>query len=228
MENKTFEGFAPETFRFFKELEANNNRQWFETNKHTYETHILQPMRALFMALAPVMHGIDPDFDMRPQRALSRIYRDVRFSKDKTPYKPMMWMVYQLPVSREVWTDYPCYYLELRPDAYSLGLGLFGPKKKVMNNWRDAIAYQPEEFQRITQETVLGRGYHINGELYKRPLPNDLPEYFQPWMQRKGIWVEKVSHAAGDVFTPAFAARMAEDFKALEWLYRLMKEAVDE
>ncbi|NDV66331.1 DUF2461 domain-containing protein [Bacteroides sp. 224] len=227
MEKQIFRGFTPQTFQFLRDLEENNNKEWFDANKHIYESELLNPLKALFGALTPVMYAIDPQFEMRPHRAISRIYRDVRFSKDKSPYKTFMWMSFQRPVSREEWKDYPGFFLDLREKSYTLGLGLFQPKKKVMDNLRDAIIYEAGEFQEVTQKTVLDRGYTVNGDLYKRPIANDLPEYFQPWIQRKGIWVEKTGPISEELYSANFADSIIEDFTALEWLYNFMKEATD-
>lgn len=224
MNKQAFNGFTPQTFQFLKDLKENNYKEWFDTHKKVYETELLNPLKALFLALTPAMYAIDPDFEMRPHRAISRIYRDVRFSKDKSPYKTFMWMTFQRPVSREEWKDYPGYFLELNENSYTLGLGLFQPKKKVMDNFRDGVIYDAEEFQRVTQETVLDRGYTIKGEEYKRPIPNELSEYFQPWIQRKGIWIEKVKPVGEELYSGDIADKIAEDFTALEWLYNFMKE----
>ena len=222
-----FEGFSPKTFRFFRDLKENNYKEWFDANKHIYEKELLNPLKALVTALSPTMYNIDQRIELRPHRCLSRIYRDVRFSKNKDPYKDFMWMAFQIPVTREEWKDYPGYFLELRADSYALGLGLFQPKKKVMDALRDEISYDAEEFQRVTQKTVLDRGYVVMGEEYKRPIANDLPEYFQPWIQRKGIWVEKARPIGEELFSARFVEMIKEDFEALEWLYNFMKEATE-
>lgn len=221
----TFDGFTPQTFQFFKNLKENNYKEWFDANKHIYEKELLNPLKALVTALSPAMYNIDPAFELRPHRCLSRIYRDIRFSKNKDPYKDFMWMVFQIPVTNDVWKDYPSFFMEINADGYALGLGLFQPKKKVMDAFRDEVIYDAEEFQRVTQKTVLDRGYIINGEEYKRPVPNDLPEYFQPWIQRKGIWVSKTKPIGEELYSAAFAEMVKEDFVAMEWLYNFMKEA---
>ncbi|MDH6309772.1 uncharacterized protein (TIGR02453 family) [Dysgonomonas sp. PFB1-18] len=224
-EDSLFKGFTPQTFQFFKDLKENNYKEWFDANKHIYEKELLNPLKALVTALSPAMYNIDPAFELRPHRCLSRIYRDIRFSKNKDPYKDFMWMAFQIPVTNDVWKDYPGYFMEINADGYALGLGLFQPKKKVMDAFRDEVAYDAEEFQRVTQKTVLDRGYVINGEEYKRPVPNDLPEYFQPWIQRKGIWVSKTRPVGEELYSAAFAEMVKEDFVAMEWLYNFMKEA---
>lgn len=220
-----FNGFTPETFQFFRDLKENNYKEWFDEHKHIYEKELLNPLKALVTTLSPTMYNIDPTFELRPHRCLSRIYRDTRFSKNKDPYKDFMWMAFQRPVTNDIWKDYPGYFLEFRADSYTLGLGLFQPKKKVMDAFREEISYDAEEFQQITQKNVLDRGYTIGGEEYKRPIPNDLPEYFQPWIQRKGIWVEKTSPIGEELYSPDFAKLVQEDFTAMEWLYNFMKEA---
>lgn len=227
MKDPVFKGFSPKTFQFLSDLKNNNNKEWFDAHKHIYESELLNPLKGLFQALYPIMYNIDAEFEMRAHRAISRIYRDTRFSHNKDPYKTFMWMTFQCPVSREEWKDLPGYFLELGENSYTLGLGLFQPKKKVMDSLRDAIIYEPEEFQRVTQETVLDRGYTVNGEEYKRPIPNELPEYFQQWFQRKGIWVEKVKPTGEELYSGSFADLIIEDFKALEWLYNFMKEATE-
>lgn len=222
-----FKGFTPQTFQFFKDLGENNYKEWFDSNKHIYESELLNPLKSLFVALSPAMHNIDPAIEMRPHRAISRIYRDTRFSKNKDPYKDFMWMAFQQPVSREEWKDLPGYFIELRAGTYTLGLGLFQPKKKVMDTFREEVSYNAEEFRKMTQKTVLDRGYVIGGEEYKRPIANDLPEYFQQWIQRKGVWVEKTRPIGKELYSPDFADIVREDFEALSWLYNFMKESTE-
>ncbi|MDR2948361.1 MAG: DUF2461 domain-containing protein [Prevotella sp.] len=227
MKELVFNGFTPRTFQFFKDLGENNYKEWFDAHKQVYEDELLNPLKALVSTLSPAMYNIDQAMELRPHRCLSRIYRDTRFSKNKDPYKDFMWMAFQIPVTNDVWKDYPGYFMDIRATEYTLGLGLFQPKKKVMDAFRDEIAYDAEEFQRVTQETVLDRGYTINGEEYKRPIPNDLPEYFQPWIQRKGIWVSKTKPIGDELYSADFANTIKEDFVAMEWLYNFMKEATE-
>lgn len=221
-----FNGFTPQTFQFLKDLEQNNYKEWFEAHKHIYENDIILPLRALVATLSPAMHKIDPAFELRQHRVISRIYRDIRFSKDKTPYKTAMWFTFQIPVTRELWMDYPGYFMELRKNEYTIGMGLFAPKKKVMDIYREEVAYEAQEFRRITQKTVIDRGFLIGGEEYKRPLPNDLSDYYQPWIQRKGIWVYKTKPIDEEIFTPQIAQKIQDEFIALEWLYNFMKNIV--
>ena len=224
---ESFKGFSPETIQFFNDLKENNYKEWFDEHKSIYETEVLAPLKALVVSLSPVMHNIDPAFELRPQRAISRIYRDTRFSKNKEPYKTAMWFTFQRPVSRDDWKDYPGYFMEIAGDSYTLGMGLFMPKKKAMDAFREEVSYDAAEFQRVTQQTVFERGYQLGGEEYKRPLASDLPEYFQQWIQRKGIYVYKTNPIGEELFSAKFVDQVSDDFQALEWLYNFMQESTD-
>lgn len=220
-----FKGFTPQTIQFLNDLHENNYKEWFEANRDVYENELLNPFKDLVNALAPIMCKIDPRFELRPQRALSRIYRDVRFSKDKTPYKTSIWMAFQIPISRDDWQNYPGYYLELTPTGYSYGMGYGMAKKKVMDDFRDRVTYNAEQFKQITQKTVLDRGFKIAGEEYKRPLVNDLPEYFQAWIQKKTVWVMKEKPIGKELFSSEIVDMLKADFEELEWLYNFLKES---
>lgn len=217
--------FTPETFRFFNELKDNNNKEWFDEHKPIYDQHVYQPIKDLVSLLSPAMHGVDPEFELRPHRAVSRIYRDTRFSKDKTPYKTCMWLTFQKPVSRDVWTGIPAYFLEISADGYMLGMGLYMPKKNTMDAFREEISYIPDEFREHAEKDVFANGFEVMGEQYKRPIPSDLDDSFQTWIQRKSVYVAKtIPFNEEEMCSPDFYKQVEKDFIALEWLYKFMKD----
>jgi uncharacterized protein (TIGR02453 family) len=82
-----FPGFPPEGLEFFRKLQRNNRREWFQPRKAIFETTLKQPMREMVSAVNDAMKRFAPDYVADPDKAIYRIYRDTRFSKDKTPYK---------------------------------------------------------------------------------------------------------------------------------------------
>jgi uncharacterized protein (TIGR02453 family) len=82
-----FPGFPPETLEFLHQLARNNNRGWFQAHKVTYEEKVKTPMIGLVLALGGAMQSFAPEMIVDPKRAIFRIYRDTRFSRDKAPYK---------------------------------------------------------------------------------------------------------------------------------------------
>lgn len=216
-----FNGFTPATIQFFKDLQDNNYKEWFEEHRSVYDNELVKPFKELISTLTPTMYNIDSQFELRPHRVLSRIYRDVRFSKNKDPYKTCLWMSFQVPTPD--WVNIPGFFMELNAETYFYGMGLFAPKKKTMDALRDSIMYDAKEFQTQTQK-ILDRGFVIYGDEYKRPIPNELSEYFQPWVQRKNLYVGKNIPINEDVFSPKFSEIIREDYKSLVWLYDFLKD----
>jgi uncharacterized protein (TIGR02453 family) len=79
--------FTADAVAFFKELEENNNKEWFEKNKKRYEASVKKPMLEFAAEMIERMRAIDPEITMLPKNSVFRIHRDTRFSKDKSPYK---------------------------------------------------------------------------------------------------------------------------------------------
>ncbi len=222
-----FSGFTPETIQFLNDLKENNFRQWFEDHRELYEIELLQPFRALVNTLSPAMHNIDPLFEFRPHKVLSRIYRDVRFSKNKDPYNTCLWMSFQRVGTS--WENFPGYFMELNTEHCMLGMGLFAPKRKVMDIFRDKIETEPNAFREMVQKSVIDRGYSVEGESYKKSIPNILPDFFQPWMNRKAVYVMKTFPVSDErIYSDALAHLIADDFTHLADLYHLMVEVREE
>ena len=96
----TFEGFTPDAIEFLREIRNNNNNKpWFEANKPRYQDSLLKPFQALVNDLGGLMFAIDPHLITTPAvgKTISRIYRDIRFSKDKSLYRYNMWLAFKRP-----------------------------------------------------------------------------------------------------------------------------------
>lgn len=215
-------GFSPETFRFFEELEENNYKPWFEAHRAVYEVEVLQPLKALANALVPFFASIDSQMDFRPQKLVSRIYRDIRFSHDKTPYKKHLWIAFQraFPKQSPEWMSFPGFYMEIGKEGSNFGMGMFDAQKKIMDRYREMVEYQPEEFRAMTEGLVEKNGFRIEGECYKRPIVNSLDEYFQPWIQRKGLWVTKhIPLGNKNLYSSDLVVHMEREFGRLQPLY---------
>ncbi len=222
-----FSGFTPDTIQFLVDLKENNFRQWFEDHRELYEIELLQPFRALVNTLSPVMYAIDPLFELRPHKVLSRIDRDIRFSRNKDPYNTCLWMSFQRMGTS--WENFPGYFMELNTEQVLLGMGLYAPKRKVMDAFRERVETEPGAFREMVEEKVIGRGFSVEGECYKKPINNSLPDFFQPWMNRKAVYVmKKLPVSDKRIYTQELASLLADDFTHLADLYRLMVEVREE
>lgn len=132
---------------FFKELSANNNREWFHAHKKRYETDVKAPFEALTADVIKRMQKLDPEISVEPKDCVFRIYRDVRFSKDKSPYKTHM----AAAVGRGGRKDhsYPGVYFHADAEGVAIAGGCWQPDKDRLYRIREKIAGDPKRFQRI-------------------------------------------------------------------------------
>ncbi len=185
--SSSFNGFSPRTLEFLKNLEANNNKIWFEANRDNYLNYLYQPLLNLASALAPYMLTVDPYLETRPGKTLSRIHRDTRFSRDKSPYKNNMWITFKR--TSKDWQEAPAYFFEITQDSYRYGMGFYNAGRQTMDKFREAVEYQTKTFldtiSFYTNESI----FTLEGEKYKKILKPELPEKVQDWYQRKNFYL---------------------------------------
>lgn len=141
--------FDKEFILFFKELAANNDRDWFAANKKRYETVVKKPMEVFVADVIKALVKLDKNLAIEPKDAIFRINRDIRFSKDKSPYK----LNASAAISRNGRKDmeYPGIYIELGPEKLALAGGIYMPSKETLGNMRAAIAKNPTAFNKIVE-----------------------------------------------------------------------------
>jgi len=145
-----FDGFPREGIGFLKRLKRNNNRPWFEKHKQEYESSIKLPMQSLIASLHPHFQRFAPEFDINPKRSLFRIYRDVRFSKDKTPYKTHAAAHFVLR-GKPKGVEGSGYYLHIEPGEVFIGGGIYMPDNDQLKKIRSAIADHSGQFLSIVR-----------------------------------------------------------------------------
>ena len=226
---KNFTGFYPSTFQFFADLEENNCKPWFDEHKLLYESAVLQPLKALAAALTPFFASVDAQMDFRPAKMISRIYRDIRFSKNKIPYKNQMWISFQRPFTKkdQTWLSFPGFYLEIGKSGIGYGMGMYDPQAKIMARYREMVEYQSDHFKQITHDLLEKHDFQLGGEEYKRPVKNDLDEYFQVWIQRKGIYLFKQIPVSDFFFSTELIRYCEKEFALLQSLYGFFTEVCD-
>jgi len=145
--------FTTETLSFLADLRENNEREWFQANKKRYEAHVKAPALAFIEDFAPRLHSISPHFLAIPKAqggSLFRIYRDTRFSKDKTPYKTHVGVQFRHEdASRDVHA--PGFYLGVEPGASGVGIGMWKPSGPALKAIRQAIVDAPDVWSETKQ-----------------------------------------------------------------------------
>lgn len=162
--------FTPEAFAFLNELREHNNRDWFQANKEEYEKHVREPLLRLIADLAPGIKKITPRFVADPSPnggSMMRIYRDIRFSKDKSPYKTYVAAHFWHAKGKDVAA--PAYYLRLEPGSSVIGGGIWQPESSALKKIRDRIVSDPQTWRQVTSGQKLGSHCTMTGESLKRP-----------------------------------------------------------
>lgn len=178
--------FSPGFFRFLAELKANNNRDWFTANKTRYLAEVETPMLRFIADFGERLGTISPSFVADPRRtggSMFRIYRDTRFSKDKTPYKASIGAQFpHLAQARD--RAVPGFYIHFEPGVCVGGGGVHHPDGDSLKRIRDRIIAEPEVW-----EAVLRNGMKIEGDALKRPPPGYDPEHrFVDDLKRKDFY----------------------------------------
>lgn len=219
-----FTGFTPQTLEYFRSLAANNNKPWFEAHRGDYEKCLLEPLKALVADLSGFMFAIDPDLVTIPavDRTISRIYRDTRFSRDKSPYKSCLWITFKRQSAD--WKDAPCYFFEITADSYRFGMGFYSASKETMDRLRQAIERNPARFRQATAFLGKQDTFAPEGEEYRRPLRPDLPEDLQQWHRRKNLYLVCNRQPDEALFTRGLVDELRQGFTLLAPFYDYLRQ----
>lgn len=183
--------FEKDFLAFFNELEQNNNKDWFDLNRKRYEKTIKEPFKAFVQVMINRMQEIDENIIIQPKDCIFRINRDVRFSKDKTPYKTQVSAV--VAVGGKKNRTVPGIYFELSPRDLRMYSGIFQLEKEQLHNVRQEIAYNMDEFDKLVKDKKFINTFgEIHGAKNKR-LDKDLMESAekQPLIFNKGFYYFK-------------------------------------
>ncbi|MGI6199905.1 MAG: DUF2461 domain-containing protein [Christensenellales bacterium] len=224
MTNPGFAGVPEDAFRFFVDIRFNNHRAFFEENRKRYEQSVKQPFFALAEALAPAIGRVDERLDTRPRRVVSRIRRDTRFTKDKTPYRDHVWLSWRQ--SQEGNGECFGVYFEIDEMHYGYGAGFYGNNREGMAAFREKLRNpaQAEAFLRIAGRLDRA-GFLLGGEDYKR-IPEGCPQpELLPWYIKKGFYVYRDVPLAEGSVGPELVDELAAAYEKLGPLYRFMYTA---
>jgi uncharacterized protein (TIGR02453 family) len=189
-QQRQFQGFSPKAFRFLKEIRTHNEKAWFHAHRADYERHLLEPLRDLVTDLADCMLDIDLSFEVAPAvgKTISRIYRDTRFSKDKSPLRDCMWITFKR--NSNDWARWSVgYFLEINATWYRYGMGFYDAAPDVMAQFRAQLDDNPERFLKAINWFDKQDIFTLEGETYKRPKGADKPDPIRAWYNYKSFYL---------------------------------------
>ena len=165
--NLGFTGFPPEGMTFLRGLKKHNTREWFQPRKESYEEKVKGPMLELVTALMQRLADFAPDYVADPNKAIYRVYRDTRFSKDKTPYKTHIAAIFK---HRDLEKHSGAgFYFSVAPEEIEVGGGVYMPMPEHLLAIRNYLAENHEEFRRIVAARDVRRLFgEVTGESLSR------------------------------------------------------------
>jgi uncharacterized protein (TIGR02453 family) len=162
--------FTQNTFRFLDELSANNNRIWFEANKKSYESLVREPALRFIETMSPLLEKFAPSFraDIRKSGgSLMRVYRDTRFSRDKTPYKTNVGIQFRHRLGKDVHA--PGFYVHIASDECFLAVGSWHPDPDALAHIRELISEKPEKWKSARDDKKFLTQWRLWGDSLTRP-----------------------------------------------------------
>ena len=216
-----------ELFRFLKELSENNNRKWFKANKGRYDA-LYQEHVGVVKRLVDRIAAFDPEIaGLDAKSCIYRIYRDIRFSNDKTPYKTHFG-AYMTGVGGRT-SPYGGYYLHIEPTGSFVSGGVWCPEPKILKQLRKDIYHNIEEFTAILENEKFKQKFgELEGETLQRMpdgFPKDCP---YDYILKKKSFVLSTEKPEAFFYTEDWLDEVVEDFKMLYPFNRFLNYTVGE
>lgn len=198
-----------------------NSKAWYHEHKEDFKRYLSAPFYDLAVALAPAMLKIDPAFITEPKSIISRLYKDVRFAKDKTSlYRDNMWLTFMRDKNKAY--GLPGFFFEISPYNFSYGCGYYMADAKSMASLRNLILSGSPVFQKAKECFENQHFFDMVGETYKKPHYPDLPSDLSRWLEKKDICFIANSTDCDLLFSQNLADVLAERFCSIKPIYDLL------
>jgi uncharacterized protein (TIGR02453 family) len=225
MRKRGFTAFPKEALDFLRSLKRHNNRDWFHQHKAAYEQYVKQPMLELIAALAEDFQQFAPEMVASPKVSPYRIYRDTRFSKDKSPYKTHL--AASFPRSGMARHEGAGFYLHIAPSELLIGGGLYSPLPEDLNAVRQRIADDPMSFQKIVNRKQFRRLFgNLEGERLSRVPRGYAPDHPGAGYLKYKQFLVMRTFPAEQATEPSFYPMVIETFRGMLPLVRFLNEPI--
>ena len=223
-----FSGCTDETIRFLLDLKFHNNTEYFHANHDRYVEAVQTPFYEFIGDLAPDMQKIDPRMEVRPYKCLSRIHRDTRFSRDKSPYRDHHWLLFRK--AAEPREQSVTYFFEFGPDRLNWGMGVWGENRELFDLFRKRMRSNPDGTLAMLDDMNLGRRHLVlSGSAYKRmEIPSEIPQRLRMWYTVREMYICKYEADYQSAFSEKVLKEVRKDFLAMAPMYHMLRGYADE
>ncbi|MCL2513048.1 MAG: DUF2461 domain-containing protein [Oscillospiraceae bacterium] len=215
--------FSKKSIEFLVENRLRNDKAWFEEHKSDYQKYLVEPFKALVTALAPALSDIDGKLICSPKidGSISRIWRDIRFSKDKSLFRDMMWCMFV----REKHVNLPEFFFVISPDNFFYGSGYYSAGTSSMESIRKLILDGDKDFKAALKVYENQNLFALEGDTYKKSRFPGAPENLRNWLNRKGICFIHYSADFDLLYSEKLPDVVAEGYRTLEPIYKFLIKA---
>lgn len=223
-----FSGFPEETIRFFLDIRFHNDTTFYHAHEDEFKTYVKQPFYDFIDALGETMLSIAPDMEVRPVKCLSRLHRDTRFSKDKSPYRDHLWLTFHRTAEQK--DSAVMYWFELSPETLEWGLGFWGQNRAAMDALRRRMVQKPQEVRKALRQSGLpDETLPILGERYQRMKPPPgMPVDLAMLYPVKDLYIKRSNIPFKCCYQPELTELVKKDFIRLRPMYTLLRSIADE
>jgi uncharacterized protein (TIGR02453 family) len=214
--------------KYFKDLAKNNNRDWFQANKKRYETQVKLPFYELVAEVIGLVQKQDPEVNLEVKNAVFRINRDIRFSKDKTPYKLNVSAIISRGGRKNM--EAPGIYIQIDPDRIMIAGGCYQPDKINLEKIRSHILANPKEAAKLEKDKKFLSFFPngIGGDKNKI-LPKEFKEYGEryPILYNKQFFYHAEYKGQKYVTDKELARFILKHYKAGEKWMEFLRDAIE-
>ncbi|MBM4203096.1 MAG: DUF2461 domain-containing protein [Gammaproteobacteria bacterium] len=223
-----FKGFPAETLKFLDQLAANNRREWFDDNKDRYEFLVREPALDFITAMEKPLTAIAPHFVAVPKKvggSLMRVYKDTRFSRDKTPYKTNIGIQFRHETGKDVHA--PGYYVHIESGECFLGVGLWHPDAEPLAAIRTRIAERSGEWLKIRDQKAFASSFQLGGSTLTRPPRGFGADHPAITDIKRKDFIAGHDFGAESIFSADLVKQVAATFKTASPFMKFLCQALD-
>ncbi len=211
--------FSPQSFDFLIENRFNNSKEWFHEHKYIYDEFVLKPLTELATEMAPTIESLDPTIVTTPKinKVLSRIYRDTRFSKDKSLFRESVWLSFKK--DKKEFRHYPEFFVVITPQVLMYGCGYYYMMPETVKAMRKMIESNHPAWQKALKSYEKQNIFTLEGDMYKRTKYPEYPENIRNWLDRKAVCCTKYSTDFDLVFSDKLGQKLCEDIVLMKDVY---------
>lgn len=183
--------FPFDAIKFLSKLKRNNNKEWFETHREEFNNSVLEPAQEFVVVLGELLRTFAPGIIALPKidKSIFRLHRDVRFSKDKSPYKTNLGILFWEGERKKM--ECSGFYFHAEPDYIFLGAGQYVFTEELLKKYR-AIVYNPDKAKQLVTiiKKLNRKGFQTGGKTYKKTPKGFDPEYpYSDYLLYNGIYI---------------------------------------